>query len=97
MTRENARTFLVTLSEELWLTADVRDTLQDIAGRICLDRFDPCESEDTFCTGCDFQEGPTLSPGEPKFCDGNGQHPDYECCCDECDHYFDCFDEETTS
>ncbi len=24
-------------------------------------------------------------------CLGNGDHPEYECCCDECDYYLDCF------
>ena len=22
---------------------------------------------------------------------GNGCHPGYECCCDECDYYLECF------
>ena len=26
-------------------------------------------------------------------CLGNGEHPGYECCCDECDHYLFCFPE----
>ena len=37
--------------------------------------------------------GAELRPGDPRNCQGNGQHPDYECCCDECDHYIDCFPE----
>ncbi len=24
-------------------------------------------------------------------CLGNGAHPNYECCCDECDFYLECF------
>ncbi len=24
-------------------------------------------------------------------CPGNGKHPEYECCCDECDYYLHCF------
>jgi len=24
-------------------------------------------------------------------CQGNGEHPGKECCCDECDHYLACF------
>ena len=24
-------------------------------------------------------------------CLGNGEYPDYECCCDECDYYLTCF------
>ena len=24
-------------------------------------------------------------------CLGNGEHPDYECCCDECPFYLACF------
>lgn len=93
MTKQEAREFLLRLSEELWLTDTVRNTLQDIAGLICLDKFDPCELEDPFCAGCDFREGPELLPGEPDFCDGNGQHPAYECCCDNCDYFLDCFPE----
>ena len=34
----------------------------------------------------------TPSPGG-KECLGNGHWPGYECCCDECDHYLDCFPE----
>lgn len=26
-----------------------------------------------------------------KACNGNGEHPEYECCCDECDYYLYCF------
>ena len=26
-----------------------------------------------------------------KDCLGSGDHPGYECCCDECDYYIDCF------
>ena len=32
-----------------------------------------------------------LMPGKPDECQGNGQHPDFECCCDECDYYMLCF------
>lgn len=24
-------------------------------------------------------------------CPGNGLHPHFECCCDECDFYLECF------
>lgn len=37
--------------------------------------------------------GATLLPGFPEKCEGNGEHPDYECCCDECDHFLKCFPE----
>ena len=37
--------------------------------------------------------GAELRPGDPKNCQGNGQHPDYECCCDECDYYLECYPE----
>lgn len=30
--------------------------------------------------------GATLLPGFPEKCEGNGKHPKYECCCDECDY-----------
>lgn len=33
--------------------------------------------------------GAILHPGEPKTCEGNGQHG--ECCCDECDYFLLCF------
>lgn len=26
-----------------------------------------------------------------SLCLGNGEHPDIECCCDECDFYLECF------
>ena len=29
--------------------------------------------------------GAVLRPGRPNRCQGNGRHPDFECCCDECD------------
>ena len=35
--------------------------------------------------------GAILMPGDPEKCEGNGEHPDFECCCDECDHYLTCF------
>ncbi|MBQ7345017.1 MAG: hypothetical protein IJW45_03015 [Oscillospiraceae bacterium] len=27
-------------------------------------------------------------------CLGNGEHPDLECCCDECDYYLACFPDQ---
>ena len=36
--------------------------------------------------------GTPLVPSEQgSKCPGNGEHPEYECCCDECDHYLYCF------
>lgn len=32
----------------------------------------------------------TPSP-EGSKCNGNGEHPEYECCCDNCDYYLYCF------
>jgi len=32
-----------------------------------------------------------LSPGKPELCEGNGKHPFFECCCDECDYFLLCF------
>ena len=26
-----------------------------------------------------------------EACPGNGENPEYECCCDECDFYLECF------
>lgn len=38
---------------------------------------------------------PTETPLKPsdqgKDCLGNGNHPEYECCCDECDYFLCCF------
>ena len=34
-----------------------------------------------------------LTPGDSKRCKGNGEHPDFECCCDECNYYLACFPE----
>ena len=82
MTREEARRFLLQLSEDLWLTDDVRSTLQDIAQRIVIDSFNVGDNGD-----------PPLSAGDPKNCLGNGEHG-FECCCDACDHYFTCFPEQ---
>lgn len=30
--------------------------------------------------------GAVLTPGKPDDCQGNGRHPEFECCCDECDY-----------
>ena len=35
--------------------------------------------------------GAELKPGKPAECKGNGEHEGYECCCDECDFYLECF------
>lgn len=37
--------------------------------------------------------GAELAPGDPENCQGNGEHPDFEICCDECDYYLACFPE----
>lgn len=40
----------------------------------------------------DLSSGILLTPGcHGENCLGNGEHPGYECCCDECDHYLECF------
>lgn len=44
----------------------------------CEDLIDPCT-------------GALLWPGVPERCPGNGEHPEYECCCDECPYYSECF------
>lgn len=44
--------------------------------------------------GIDPCTGVQLMPGfHGEECPGNGQHPGQECCCDECDHYLECFPE----
>ena len=36
--------------------------------------------------------GILLTPGfHGEDCLGNGLHPEYECCCDECDYLLECF------
>lgn len=36
--------------------------------------------------------GITLTPSfQGSKCLGNGEHKGYECCCDECDYYLECF------
>ncbi len=35
--------------------------------------------------------GAELHPREPSQCEGNGKHKQYECCCDECDYYLECY------
>ena len=40
--------------------------------------------------------GVLLTPScHGEACLGNGENPDYECCCDECDYYLYCFPEWT--
>ena len=38
--------------------------------------------------------GVLLSPGEPQKCLGSGDIPGTTCCCDECDFYLACFEED---
>ena len=39
--------------------------------------------------------GVELRPGNGgKDCPGNGEDPQIECCCDECDYMLDCIDME---
>lgn len=35
--------------------------------------------------------GAELLPGDPERCQGNGEHPGFECWCDNCDHFLGCF------
>lgn len=36
--------------------------------------------------------GTPLTPSrQGRKCLGNGEHKEYECCCDECDYYLYCF------
>lgn len=37
--------------------------------------------------------GAILTPGFPERCQGNGEHPNFEICCDNCDHFLTCFPE----
>lgn len=42
----------------------------------------------------DPSTGTVLTPSyHGKQCQGNGDHPGIECCCDECDYYLICFPE----
>ena len=49
-----------------------------------------------FRVSCLDITGAKLVPEDPKRCQGNGEHPFFECCCDECDYYIDCYKGETT-
>ena len=35
--------------------------------------------------------GAKLQPGNPDSCQGNGKHPDFEICCDNCNWFLLCF------
>ena len=36
--------------------------------------------------------GTILTPSrQGRKCLGNGEYPEYECCCDECDYFLYCF------
>ncbi len=38
------------------------------------------------------ETGTPLTPSrQGRKCLGNGEHPEYECCCDECDYFLKCF------
>ncbi len=38
--------------------------------------------------------GTPLTPSrQGRKCLGNGEHPEYECCCDECNYFLKCFPE----
>ena len=38
------------------------------------------------------ETGISLTPSrQGKKCLGNGEHTEYECCCDECNYYLYCF------
>ena len=40
----------------------------------------------------DESTGILLTPSyHGALCLGNGEHPGFECCCDECDFYLTCF------
>ena len=40
----------------------------------------------------DTATGIPLTPSyHGELCLGNGDHPQFECCCDECDYYLTCF------
>lgn len=42
----------------------------------------------------DTSTGIELTPSlHGNDCLGNGEHEGYECCCDECDYYLECFPE----
>lgn len=38
--------------------------------------------------------GAELAPGDPARCQGNGEDPHFEICCDNCDYFLDCYPEE---
>lgn len=48
--------------------------------------------ESTAAGVCNGELDPELTPSwHGQDCQGNGEHPGIECCCDECAHYLECF------
>lgn len=41
--------------------------------------------------------GAILTPGNPNLCQGNGENPDFEICCDECNWFLSCFSYDYTN
>ena len=39
----------------------------------------------------DITETPLIPSPQGEQCPRNGEHPEYECCCDECDYFLYCF------
>lgn len=39
-------------------------------------------------------DGLELKPSNPEECPGNGKHPVFECRCENCDFFLDCFPAE---
>lgn len=37
--------------------------------------------------------GAELHPGEPEHCQGNGEDPNFEICCENCNYFLECFPE----
>ncbi len=35
--------------------------------------------------------GAQLAPGDREHCQGNGEHEEFEICCDECDYFLLCY------
>lgn len=51
------------------------------------------ESEEKIPDTFSDSSGAVLTPGNPKTCEGNGNHEGYEICCDECSWFLAYFPE----
>ena len=66
--------------------------MYDKSDILLIGRRDKMEQSTKDTTLFDSTVGIWLTPSyHGQYCLGNGEHPDIECCCDECDYYLACF------